>query len=134
MARRGDPPSLRLRVLTVGIAILAGIGRVAFVVAVLASSQRLPPNRPGYFTADSPFFLEPAKELLRGNLGGAGTLRCPPGYPAFLAAMGAKPTAILLGQAALGAVIVVGTILMTYILTRSLALAGGAGLLSAVSP
>ncbi len=144
MIRREEHRRLTLRTLV--ITGFAALLRVTFVLAVLASSRLTPPERPwspdasapkyptGYLTNDSPTYLEPAHEALRGNLAGIGTLNRPPGYPAFLAILGTSPEAVLVAQALLGALIAAAGVLLTYMLTQDVSLSSGAGLVLAVSP
>lgn len=136
----------RLILLTLVITGFAALLRMAFVLAVLASSRLTPPERPwspdasaaqyptGYLMNDSGTYLDPAHEALRGHLAGIGTLLRPPGYPAFLALLGTSPGAVLVAQALLGALIAAAGVLLTYMLTQDVSLSGGAGLVLAVSP
>src|SRR5712691_7579602 len=150
---RGDGPVTksrndlrRLTLLTLGITALAAIMRVVFVLLVLGSARAVLPDsraelpagpsvgRAGFLTNDSPGYIQPAQEVLLGNLRGAGTLERPPGYPLFLALWVVRPAGVLVAQALLGALITSATILLTYLVTGSLGFSGGAGLVSAASP
>ncbi len=124
-----------LFLVTLGVTTLAGVVRVAFVLLVLESA-RAPPlgHQAGFLTNDSPGYMAPAQELLRGNVRGIGTLERPPGYPLFLVLSAARPAGALLAQALLGALVAGATLLLTHALTRSLWLSAGAGLVAAVSP
>lgn len=105
---RADSPHRSVLRLTLAVAGFAAVLRLVFVVAVLASARSTPPERPwgatpggypyptGYLTNDSETYLQPARQALQGNLAAVGTLERPPGYPAFLAILGASPRPVLL--------------------------------------
>lgn len=126
--------------LTLPIVGLAALLRVIFVLGVLASARTTPPDKlwngypTGYLTNDSPTYLEPARQALRGNFAAIGSLERPPGYPAFLAILGASPAPVLLVQALLGAVTVGVGALLAYLFTGHARLSAGAALVLAVSP
>src|ERR1035437_4187930 len=65
----------------------------------------------GYLTPDSAGYLEPALNLMKGHIAQAVSLTRPIGYPAFLALVGANPTATLHVQALLLSLIPVCTFL-----------------------
>ena len=88
----------------------------------------------GYLTSDSRGYLELAAELMKGHIAQAVSLIRPIGYPAFLALLGADPTATLNVQALLLSLIPVCTFLLVSVLTENNLLGFAAGLMSSISP
>jgi hypothetical protein len=91
-------------------------------------------NEMGYLTHDSPGYLEPAVDLMKGRIAQAVSLIRPIGYPAFLALLRANPIATLHAQALLLSLIPVCTFLLVSVLTAKNLLAFAAGLASSMSP
>jgi hypothetical protein len=88
----------------------------------------------GYLTLDSPGYLEPAVDLMKGHIAQAVSLIRPIGYPAFLALLGTNPTATLDAQALLLSLIPVCTFLLVSVLTEMNSVGFAAGLVSSISP
>jgi hypothetical protein len=88
----------------------------------------------GYLTPDSPGYLEPAADLMKGHIGQAISLYRPIGYPAFLALLRANRSATLYAQAILLSLIPICTFLLVRLLTESNLLGFAAGVASSISP
>ena len=88
----------------------------------------------GYYTSDSPGYLEPARNLLEGNFVGAVSLARPIGYPVLLAIAGLDATVIIIIQALLLSVIPICTFLIVLLCTGNSPAGFAAGLISCISP
>jgi hypothetical protein len=101
--------------------------------AVLSAADRTSYEK-GYLTPDSLEYLELAVDFMKGHFAQAISLTRTVGYPAFLALLGANPTAILYVQALLLSLIPVCTFLLVGVLTENALLGFAAGLVSSISP
>ncbi len=135
-------PNLSDRRLLAAVAIIfvvAALPRLLFVREVIADWKRLEPelrqsDSIAFLDPDSGSYMRLAKRILDANPLGAVSLRRPPGYPFFLALLGAQPERVLWAQALLGAFIAPCVLILAYVITRSVFLGLAAGLLSALSP
>ena len=119
--------------------VFAALPRLLFVREVLVEWDRLEPdqrqsNHIAYLDPDSDHYLRLANRILDGEPLKAVDLGRPPGYPTFLALLGARPDRVLFVQALLGTFVVLCVTALTWACTRKAWLGLAAGLLSALSP
>jgi hypothetical protein len=139
LSRLSKRQSIRISAACVLVFLIAIVLRTAFVVEMIDQFQRFPPDtqksfRFGYLTPDSRSYLEPAVRIAEGDLLNAGSLTRPPGYPLFIWVCGRVASRVLTAQAVIGALIPVGTLLLSFLIARNLPVSFVAALMSAVSP
>jgi hypothetical protein len=139
LSRLFQQQSIRITTACILVFLTAVVLRTAFVAEMIDQFQQLPPDtqtsfRYGFLTPDSRSYLESAGRIAKGDLLNAGSLSRPPGYPLFLWACGRVSSRVLTAQAVIGALIPVGTLLLSFLVIRNVLMSSAAGMLSAVSP
>jgi hypothetical protein len=124
LSRLFQQQSIRITTACILVFLTAVVLRTAFVAEMIDQFQQLPPDtqtsfRYGFLTPDSRSYLEAAGNIVEGDLLNAGSLSRPPGYPLFIWACGRVSSRVLTAQAVIGALIPVGTLLLSFLVIRN---------------